>query len=270
MTMPVTERLLRTEGLRRDEMKEPDDVSAMLRLKALGWGARRIAAELGCSRTTVRRRQHDAACASFRPARRRSAMPTDLTLYTNSMSRGRSARWMLEEVGVPYETRLLDFDTTMKAADYLAINPMGKVPAIQHGQTVVTEAAAICAYLADVFPNASLAPLPAVRGDYYRWLFFGAGPLDQAVTMDALGMSVPPGGSGTVGTRTLPTVLDVLEAAVSQRDYLAGDAFSAADVYVGFNIGFGLRFGTIEPRPGPASLLGPRQRPGGLQARQWN
>jgi glutathione S-transferase len=172
----------------------------------------------------------------------------DLTFYTHPMTRGRAVRWMLEEVGTPYKTVPLDFATTMKAHDYLTVNPMGKVPAIRHDGTVVTEAAAICAYLADAFPDAGLAPPPAMRGDYYRWLFFGAGPLDQAVTMNALGMDIPAKGMGTLGTRALPTVLDVLESAVSQHAYLAGNAFSAADVYVGFNIGFGLRFGTIEPR----------------------
>src|SRR5246127_4154060 len=98
-------------------------------------------------------------------------MADALVFYTHPMSRGRIARWMLEEVGQPYETVLLDFATTMKAPDYLAINPMGKVPAIKHGDTVVTEAAAVCAYLADAFPEAGLAPPLTERGDYYRWLF---------------------------------------------------------------------------------------------------
>ena len=97
-----------------------------------------------------------------------------LTFYTHPMSRGRTARWMLEECGVPYDTVLLEYGTTMKAPDYLAVNPMGKVPALRHGQAVVTEVAAICAYLADLFPDKSLAPAvgtPA-RAAYYRWLFF--------------------------------------------------------------------------------------------------
>src|SRR3982750_1979055 len=116
-----------------------------------------------------------------------------LTFYTNPMSRGRIIRWMLEEVGQPYETVVLDYASTMKGADYLAINPMGKVPAIKHGDTVVTEAAAICAYLADAFPEAGLAPPPAdrLRGPYYRWLFFVAGPLEAAWTNKVLGFDVP-------------------------------------------------------------------------------
>ena len=104
-------------------------------------------------------------------------MADELVLYTNPMSRGRIARWMLEEVGQPYKAEILEY-ASMKSPDYLAINPMGKVPAVRHGDTVVTEAAAICAYLADAFPEADLAPPPGsrLRGPYYRWLFFGAGP----------------------------------------------------------------------------------------------
>jgi glutathione S-transferase len=111
-------------------------------------------------------------------------MTDELVFYTNPMSRGRIVRWMLEEIGHPYRTELLDFGTTMKAPSYLSINPMGKVPTIRHGDTVVTEVAAICAYLADAFPRAGLAPPPGdrLRGPYYRWLFFAAGPVEAAVT----------------------------------------------------------------------------------------
>ena len=121
-------------------------------------------------------------------------MADDLVLYTNPRSRGRIARWMLEEVGHPYRTEVLDYGTTMKAPAYLAINPMGKVPALRHGDTVVTEAAAICAYLADAFPHAGLAPPPGdrLRGPYYRWLFFAAGPVEAAVSNKAFGFAVPP------------------------------------------------------------------------------
>ena len=114
-------------------------------------------------------------------------MAQDLIFYTNPMSRGRIVRWMLEEVGAPYETVVLDYASSMKAADYMAINPMGKVPAIRHGDVVVTECAAICAYLADAFPEAGLAPAAGSpdRADYYRWLFFAAGPVEAAVTNGA-------------------------------------------------------------------------------------
>ncbi|EQD71482.1 glutathione S-transferase domain-containing protein, partial [mine drainage metagenome] len=125
----------------------------------------------------------------------------ELSFYTNPKSRGRIVRWMLEETGAPYSTEVLEYGTSMKAAPYLAINPMGKVPAIRHGDTVVTECAAICAYLADSFPQAGLAP-PAhspARGPYYRWLFFAAGPLEAAWTNRALGVTVPEERAAMVG-----------------------------------------------------------------------
>jgi len=167
------------------------------------------------------------------------------------MSRGRIVRWMLEEIGQPYRTELLDYDTTMKAPAYLAINPMGKVPAIRHGDTVVTEAAAICAYLADVFPEARLAPPPGdrLRGPYYRWLFFVAGPLEAAWTNKAMGFVVPQERERMMGYGRFEHVINVLEGAVSRAEYVVGDSFTAADVYVGSGIGFGMQFGMIEQRP---------------------
>jgi glutathione S-transferase len=178
-------------------------------------------------------------------------MTDELVFYTHPQSRGRIGRWMLEEIGRPYRTELLEYDTSMKAPAYRAINPMGKVPAIRHGDVVVTEAAAICAYLADAFPDAGLAPPPGDprRGPYYRWLFFAAGPVEAAVTNAALGFSPPPERARMVGYGSLAEVVDTLEHAVSRDDYLAGDRFSAADLYVGAHIGFGLQFGTLEKRP---------------------
>jgi glutathione S-transferase len=181
---------------------------------------------------------------------RERRMADELVFYTHPMSRGRIARWMLEEVGQPYRTEVRDF-ATIKAPDYLAINPMGKVPALRHGDTVVTEAAAICAYLADAFPAAGLAPTPGdrLRGPYYRWLFFAAGPVEAAVINHALGVVVPEGRERMLGYGTYAGVLDVLEAAVSRGGPIVGDRFTAADVYVGSHIAFGLQFGTIEKRP---------------------
>jgi glutathione S-transferase len=177
-------------------------------------------------------------------------MPDELVFYTNPQSRGRIVRWMLEEVGQPYRTELLDYATTMKAPAYLAVNPMGKVPALRHGETVITEAAAICAYLADAFPGAGLAPAPGdrLRGPYYRWLFFAAGPVEAAASNHALGLVVPEGRERMIGYGSYKDVMNALEAAVSQGDYLVGDRFTAADVYVGSHIGFGLQFGTFEKR----------------------
>lgn len=172
-----------------------------------------------------------------------------ITFYTNPMSRGQIVRWMLEEVGVPYEQVLLDYGTTMKAPEYLAINPMGKVPAIKHGDRIITECVAICAYLADTFPEAGLAPDAAHRADYYRWMFFGAGPLEQAVTNRALGFVVPADKKMMAGYGDFGDAMDGLEAAVVGKHFIAGDRFSAADVYVGSQIGWGLTFGSIEKRP---------------------
>ena len=176
-------------------------------------------------------------------------MAEELVFYTNPMSRGRIARWMLEEVGAPYSTEILGYGESMKATAYLAINPMGKVPAIRHGDTVVTEGAAICAYLADAFPAAGLAPPLNNRGAYYRWLFFAAGPVEAAVTNKSLGFEIPAGREAMAGYGDFDRVIDVLERAVSASDYIAGAAFSAADVYFGSQIGWGMQFGSIEKRP---------------------
>jgi glutathione S-transferase len=198
-------------------------------------------------------------------------MTDELVFYTNPMSRGRIVRWVLEEVGQPYRTELLDYGTTMKAPEYLAINPMGKVPALRHGETVVTESAAICAYLADAFPDAGLAPPPGdkLRGPYYRWMFFAAGPLEAATTIKALGAEVPAERKAMVGFGSLADVLSTLEAAVSGREYLVGDRFTAADVYVGSHIGWGMRFGTIEKRPTFERYFERLSaRPAGIRARE--
>ncbi len=174
-------------------------------------------------------------------------MAEKLTLYSNPMSRGRISHWMLEELGEPFDIVWLDYTTTMKAPDYLAINPMGKVPALTHGPRVVTEYSAICAYLADAFPGAGL--VPEDRSAYYRWLFFGNGPLEAIVIATSMGLTIPDEMRGRVGFRDLKTTLDVLERAVTDNPYLAGESFSAADVATGSQIGWGMRFGTIEPRP---------------------
>jgi len=177
-------------------------------------------------------------------------MSADLILYSNPMSRGRIARWMLEEVGQPYDVHYKEF-AALKEEAYLAINPMGKVPALKHGEAIVTECAAICAYLAAAFPEAGLAPERGTQAhaDYLRWLFFGAGPVEAAVSAKALGLLAPPERAAMVGYGTFGDVMDGLEQAVSGKTYIAGDRFSAADVYVGSQIGWGLQFGSIEDRP---------------------
>jgi glutathione S-transferase len=177
---------------------------------------------------------------------------TDLVFYTNPMSRGRIIRWMLEEVGQPYETKVLSWESgAAKSPEYLALNPMGKVPTIVHGGTVVTECAAICAYLADAFPDAKLAPPHGSkdRGPYYRWLFFGAGPIEQAAAMAALKVDVPAEQRAMVGYGCMDDVLNALEGAVKDREFLAGDSFTAADLYISAHLQWGMNFGTIEKRP---------------------
>lgn len=172
-----------------------------------------------------------------------------IDFYTNPRSRGAIARWMLEEIGQPYETHVLDYGTTMKAPEYLAINPMGKVPAIVHDGQVVTEVAAICAYLAEAFPEAGLAPTPAERAAYYRWLFFAAGPIESAVVNQALGVVVAPERKGMVGYGSFDEAVAALSGRLAASPYVAGDRFTAADVYVGSQVGWGMMFKSLPDLP---------------------
>lgn len=176
-------------------------------------------------------------------------MSEELIFYTNPQSRANTVHWMLEEIGVPYRTEVMQYGTTMKSPDYLAINPMGKVPAIKHGDTVVTETAAICAYLADAFPEAGLAPLPAERGAYYRWLFFTASCVEQAWTNDVAGFIPSAEQQRMFGYGSVELTMNTLAQAVKGRRYIASDRFTAADVYVGRNIWFGIQFGKMGKWP---------------------
>lgn len=191
-----------------------------------------------------------------------------LTFYTNPNSRGRIVRWMLEEVGEPYETLVIDYEKS-SAADkwggaalersndpsderslfFAKVNPFAKVPAIVHDGRVVTESAAIIAYLADSFPAAGLAPTAAERADYYRWMFFTAGPLEQAVTNHRAGFVPAPEQEFFMGYGSYERTVDELERAIQARPYIAGDRFTAADVYVGSHVGWGLGLQTLPPRP---------------------
>jgi len=196
----------------------------------------------------------------------------EIVFYTNPMSRGRIARWMLEEIGQPYRTVVLDYGTTMKAPEYLSINPMGKVPAVTHRGVTVTECAAVCTYLADAFPAAGLAPAlddPA-RGPYLRWMFFGAGPLEAAVTARSLGLLAPPDKAAMAGYGSFDQVVEALETAVAGAGpWLLGDRFSALDVYLGSQIGWGLQFRSLPERDAfkayAARLF---QRPAAVRARE--
>jgi glutathione S-transferase len=173
----------------------------------------------------------------------------DLVFYTNPMSRGQTVRWMLEEIGAPYDTHILDYGSTMKAEPYLAINPMGKVPAIVHNGKVVTEVAAICCYLADAFPEARLAPEPRDRADYYRWIFFCSGPIEAAFSNRAVGWEPDADKQRMFGYGNYDLAIGTLEKALSGRQYVAAERFTAADLFVGAMVGFMLQFNLLEPRP---------------------
>ncbi|WP_421911907.1 glutathione S-transferase family protein [Marinobacter sp.] len=159
---------------------------------------------------------------------------SELTFYTHPMSRGRVVRWMLEEVGIPYTVETMDFGPDMKTPEYLAINPMGKVPAIKHDGTIVTEVAAICAYLADQFPDRKLAPPSgsAERGAYYRWLFFMAGPFEMATSALAHGWKIDSSNAQSVGCGHVEDSINTLEKTLGRTPYICGDTFTAADVLV--------------------------------------
>jgi glutathione S-transferase len=189
-------------------------------------------------------------------------MSDELVFYTNPQSRGRIVRWMLEEIGQPYRTEVLGYADSMKAPAYLAINPMGKVPAIKHRGRVVTECAAICAYLADVFPGAGLGPKEDEKADYYRWLFYAAGPVEAAVSNKAMGWEPTPERERMFGYGNYDRVVAVLDELFSSRDYVCGDRFTAADVYVGSQIMFPMQF---EMLPERESFVAYRNR---LQARE--
>ena len=175
----------------------------------------------------------------------------DITFYTNPMSRGRIVHFLLEELGVPYDMKILDFEKgEHKAPAYLKINPMGKVPAIVHRGVVVTECAAICAYLADVYAKAGLAPAldDPQRGTYLRWIFFGAGCVEPAL-VDKMFDRAPVERKGALGYGSYDDTLNALEAAITPGPYILGDRFSAADVYVGSQIQWGMMVKSLEPRP---------------------
>lgn len=175
----------------------------------------------------------------------------ELTLYTNPNSRGRVVRWMLEELSVPYQLKVLEYGSAMKSADFLALNPMGKVPVLTHGNVVVTEAAAICAYLADHFANKGLAPKlgSPERGTYYRWLFFAAGPFEMATSAKAYEWRIDDDNAPAVGCGTYQSTVDALETALAKGPYLCGEQFTAADIYVGSQIIWGMMFKTLDERP---------------------
>jgi glutathione S-transferase len=194
-----------------------------------------------------------------------------LTLYTNPQSRGRIAHWMLEEVGQPYEIALVGYDDVL-GGRFRAINPMGKIPTLVADGQVITEAAAIIAWLAQRFPEARLTPTAEEAADYYRWLFFAAGPLEQAVVSKSMGWTIDdPARGRMLGFGDFERPFQVLEAHLGGRDYVCGARFTAADVYVGSQVDWGLRFGSFPATSvftGYAERL--RQRPAYVRTAQRN
>jgi glutathione S-transferase len=172
----------------------------------------------------------------------------DYTFYTNPMSRGQIARWALHEAGADYEQVLVDWQDK---GGLPAVNPMGKVPALVHHHGghdhVVTEAAAICHYLAEMSAP-DLLPRDDEKADYFRWLFFAAGPVEQAVTDRSMGWEVPADRTGMIGYGTYDRMVDTLESLLKDRAYVCGDRFTMADVYLGSQVGWGLAFGTLPRR----------------------
>jgi glutathione S-transferase len=174
-----------------------------------------------------------------------------LTLYHAAPSRSSIVHWMLEEVGEPYDIHLLSMQRgENRAPEYLAVNPMGKVPALRHGDVVVTEAAAICAYLADEFPQAKLnVPVgDARRGTYLKWLFFGPSCVEPAVTDRAFPRKEE-ARRGMLGYGDFDTVMDVVAKAVAGRPYILGEQFTAADVVIGSGLRWGMSFKLLPQRP---------------------
>lgn len=178
-------------------------------------------------------------------------MSEEVVFYSSPMSRGRIAHWMLEEVQAPYRFEMVNLESgEQKKPPYLAVNPMGKVPAIVHRGTVVTEAGAICAYLADAFPAAGLAPPTdsAQRGTYYRWMFFGGSCVEAAV-IDRMLSRPAASRPAALGYGSYEDTVATLESALKPGPYILGERFSAADVYIGSQIGFGMRMKALEGRP---------------------
>ena len=174
----------------------------------------------------------------------------EFTFFTNPMSRGQIARWALHEAGADYEQVLVPWDD--RPAAFLKANPMGKVPTIVHHQNgedrVVTEAAAICAYLAETHPAADLLPTADERADYLRWLFFASGPVESAIVSSSLGFEPKPDQQMMAGWHSFDRTMDTLENHLANVDFVCGDRFTMADVYVGSQVDWGINFGTIPPR----------------------
>lgn len=174
-----------------------------------------------------------------------------ITLYTNPQSRGRVVRWMLEEVGQPYDVKVMTFGGDIKSPEYLKLNPMGKVPTLTHNGTVITEVVAICTHLADQFPDAGLAPPidSPERGSYYRWLFFIAGPLELATSALAFGWEIDDKAAEILGCGHVRDTLSAIEQTLAGQPYLCGEHFTAADLVMASYLGWHMMTKVFEPTP---------------------
>ncbi|WP_379547522.1 glutathione S-transferase family protein [Qipengyuania sp. DSG2-2] len=180
----------------------------------------------------------------------------EFTFYTVAMSRGQIARWALHEAGADYEQVVFEWAT--RPDNFTDINPMNKVPALVHHHAIesgghhdhtITECAAINHYLAETHPDAGLLPDTHEKAAYFRWLFFAAGPLEQALMAKALNWEVPEERTATAGFGTLELTLSAMDGWLSSHDFVCGERFTMADTYVGSQFVWGLRFGSIPATP---------------------
>lgn len=181
----------------------------------------------------------------------------DYTFFTNPMSRGTTARWALHEAGADYAQVIVNWGEERPAA-LLAANPMNKLPTLIHhgaGDAVITETAAICAYLAEAHPQADLAPRADERAAYLRWLFFAAGPIESAITSKALGCEPNDQQQGFAGWGSIERTINAIDQHLAAHDYVAGGRFTMADVYVGAALRWGTAFGALPVRDAVAAYV---------------
>ncbi len=199
-------------------------------------------------------------------------MSAKIDFYTNAMSRGRIAHWMLEELGEPYQTHWVDYGEPMKSAEYLQINPMGKVPALVHDGAVVTECAAILTFLAAAHPEKALIPAkPTALAGFYRWMFFAAGPLEQATVAKSMQWEVTEDRMPMLGFGCLEDTLRAIELGLAEGPWICGGQFTAVDVYIGSQLDWGMQWGTVEKRDAFEAYVGRcRQRPALARANEIN
>lgn len=182
-----------------------------------------------------------------------------IVLYTHPQSRGRNVVWMLEECGAEYETVLMNFGEDLHSPAYLAVNPMGKLPALKYGDTVITEASAIITFLADLFPQAQLAPaqVDGQRGEYYRWLFYTASSVEAAHLMEvAFQFPIQPAMRKSLGYGSMEQVIATLDVQLSKQSYLLGEHFQSCDLLLAGLLMFAIRTGTLSPTPNMQAYLG--------------